>query len=145
MEYSLHYKLRDCHTNCQRAIVRDIQERTSLSPGEPKILEFLAEHEPCEQKWIAQGCNLDSASVTGILRRMEERKLIKRENRNGNRRSLYVSLTELGRKMETEVEKTFAAVDGQALEGLSEQEQRELLRLLDVVSRNLTPAAKEEL
>lgn len=71
MENSLHYKLRICHTNCQKSIVTDIKSKTDLRPGEPKILEFLAEHEPCEQKVIAAGCNLDSASVTGILGRME--------------------------------------------------------------------------
>ena len=93
MENSLHYKLRICHTNCQKSIVTDIKHKTDLRPGEPKILEFLAEHEPCEQKVIAAGCNLDSASVTGILGRMEKRELIKRETKNGNRRSLYVSRT----------------------------------------------------
>ena len=78
MENSLHYKLRICHTSCQKSIVIDIKSKTDLRPGEPKILEFLAEHEPCEQKVIAAGCNLDSASVTGILGRMEKRELIKR-------------------------------------------------------------------
>ena len=99
MENSLHYKLRICHTNCQKSIVIDIKSKTDLRPGEPKILEFLAEHEPCEQKVIAAGCNLDSASVTGILGRMEKRGLIKRETKNGNRRSLYVSRTEHGEQM----------------------------------------------
>ena len=77
----LHYKLRICHTSCQKSIVIDIKSKTDLRPGEPKILEFLAEHEPCEQKVIAAGCNLDSASVTGILGRMEKRELIKRETK----------------------------------------------------------------
>ena len=75
-------------TNCgsairtvRKSIVTDIKHKTDLRPGEPKILEFLAEHEPCEQKVIAAGCNLDSASVTGILGRMEKRELIKRETK----------------------------------------------------------------
>ena len=65
-------------------IVQDLKNETDLKPGEPKILEFLAEHEPCEQKAIAHGCDLDSASVTGILRRMEDRGLIHREMKDGN-------------------------------------------------------------
>lgn len=90
MENSIHYKLRECHTNCQKTIIGRIKENTDLRPGEPKILEFLLEHEPCEQKQIATGCSLDSASVTGILGRMEKRGLVKRENMNGNRRSMSV-------------------------------------------------------
>ena len=122
MENSLHYKLRICHTNCQKSIVTDIKHKTDLRPGEPKILEFLAEHEPCEQKVIAAGCNLDSTSVTGILGRMEKRELIRRETKNGNRRSLYVSRTELGEKMTEVVEETFALVDSRAVEGLTKEE-----------------------
>ena len=41
-------------------IVQDLKNETDLKPGEPKILEFLAEHEPCEQKAIAHGCDLES-------------------------------------------------------------------------------------
>lgn len=99
--------------NCQKAIVSDIKKKTGLRPGEPKILEFLSEHEPCEQKDIAAGCNLDSASVTGILGRMETRGLVMREMKNGNRRSLYVSMTEHGKEMMQDVEETFALVDRQ--------------------------------
>lgn len=138
MKNSLHYKLRACHTNCQKSIVQNIKTKTDLRPGEPKILEFLAEHEPCEQKEIAEGCNLDSASVTGILRRMETRDLIKREFKNGNRRSLYVSMTEYGKEMSEKVENTFSFVDGLAVKNLSKDEIDEFIRLLDIVNLNLT-------
>ena len=48
MKDSLHYRLRACHLSCQKRIVQDLKNETDLKPGEPKILEFLAEHEPCE-------------------------------------------------------------------------------------------------
>lgn len=144
MENSLHYKLRICHTNCQKSIVIDIRSKTDLRPGEPKILEFLAEHEPCEQKVIAAGCNLDSASVTGILGRMEKRGLIKRETKNGNRRSLYVSRTEHGEQMTEVVEETFTFVDKRAVEGLTKAEVKELERLLERVSQNLVALSEEQ-
>lgn len=137
MENSLHYRLRACHTNCQKAIIHHIKEQTQLRPGEPKILEFLAEHEPCEQKEIAAGCNLDSASVTGILGRMETRGLVKREMKQGNRRSLYVSMTPYGKGLQEEVEKTFDLVDQAAEKGLTEQEKKEFARLLELVNHNL--------
>lgn len=144
MENSLHYKLRACHMNCQKAIVSDIKKKTGLRPGEPKILEFLSEHEPCEQKDIAAGCNLDSASVTGILGRMETRGLVMREMKNGNRRSLYVSMTEHGKEMMQDVEETFALVDRQAIKGLSGEEISELMRLLAAVNQNLTVLSEEK-
>lgn len=138
MENSIHYKLRECHTNCQKTIIGRIKENTDLRPGEPKILEFLLEHEPCEQKQIATGCSLDSASVTGILGRMEKRGLVKRENMNGNRRSLYVSMTDEGRRLSKVVEDTFLSVDSAAIKGMSEDEVSEFMRLLGIINNNLT-------
>ena len=104
MEHSLHYQLRACHTNCQKAIITKLRQTGDLRPGEPKILEFLLEHEPCEQKTIAAGCGLDPASVTGILGRMESRGLVTRACRDGNRRSLFVTMTDYGRTLAREVE-----------------------------------------
>lgn len=138
MENSIHYKLRECHTNCQKTIIGRIKENTDLRPGEPKILEFLLEHEPCEQKQIATGCSLDSASVTGMLGRMEKRGLVKRENMNGNRRSLYVSMTDEGRRLSKVVEDTFLSVDSAAIKGMSEDEVSEFMRLLGIINNNLT-------
>lgn len=138
MENSIHYKLRECHTNCQKTIIGRIKENADLRPGEPKILEFLLEHEPCEQKQIAAGCSLDSASVTGILGRMEKRGLVKRENMNGNRRSLYVSMTDEGRRLSKVVEDAFLAVDNAAVKGMSEDEVSEFMRLLGIINNNLT-------
>lgn len=137
MKDSLHYKLRACHTNCQKMIVQDLKKETDLKPGEPKILEFLAEHEPCEQKEIAHGCDLDSASVTGILRRMEERDLIHREMKDGNRRSLYVSMTALGRLRLQNVEQTFHKIDEMALSGFSDKDRKAFFHMLDLVYNNL--------
>ena len=83
MKNSLHYRLRASHTVCQKSIVSDLKSQTDLKPGEPKIIEFLAENQPCEQKEIAAGCDIDPASVTGLLRRMENHNLIERHIKNG--------------------------------------------------------------
>lgn len=144
MENSLHYKLRNCHTNCQKVIVQGIKHGTNLKPGEPKILEYLAEHEPCEQKEIAIGCNIDSASVTGILGRMEARKLIKRETKNGNRRSLYVSRTLEGQELTEKVEQVFKLADSGAIEGISHEELNTFIKVLEKVNDNLLNILKEQ-
>lgn len=142
MYNSLHYKLRAAHVNCQKTILKHVRSMTELKPGEPKILEFLMEYQPCEQKQIAAGCDLDPSSVTGILKRMEQRGLIQREAADGNRRSLYVSLTAYGKEMEARVEQAFAAADRRAVQGLTEAECRELERLLEHVNRNLLEEQK---
>ena len=67
-----------------------------LSPGQPKIPEFLAQHGEHEQKGIADYCEIEPATVGSILLRMETAGLVTRRNRPDNRRSLYVSLTPKG-------------------------------------------------
>lgn len=131
---SLHYKLRACHIACQKNIITDIQKNTFLKSGEPKVLEFLFEHEPCEQKEIAAGCDLKPSSIAELLSRMEARKLIKRDTSDNNRRSLFVSRTSLGIEMTEKVEESFKKIDQYVLENLMDSEQAELIRLLDKVN-----------
>ena len=137
MEHSLHYQLRACHTNCQKAIITKLRQTGDLRPGEPKILEFLLEHEPCEQKTIAAGCGLDPASVTGILGRMESRGLVTRACRDGNRRSLYVYLTEKGRANAARIEEAFAALESAAFEGIPETEREAFMAVFCRIYENL--------
>ena len=62
MKDSLHYRLRACHLSCQKMIVQDLKNETDLKPGEPKILEFLAEHEPLVI-YIGNGRTVEAAST----------------------------------------------------------------------------------
>lgn len=107
-----------------------------LSPGQPKILEFLAEYGEHEQKDIAGYCEIEPATVGNILTRMEAAGLIVRRNRPHNRRSLYVSLTPKGEEMARTVRDVFAAAEAQVTAGLSEEERAALLRLLSKCVQN---------
>ena len=81
--------------------------------------------------------------MTGILRRMETRNLIKRETKNGNRRSLYVSMTEYGKEMAENVEDTFSFVDQRVVKGMSQKEINEFMRLLEIANNNLIDLLEE--
>lgn len=81
--------------------------------------------------------------MTGILRRMETRNLVKRETKNGNRRSLYVSMTEYGKEMAENVEDTFSFVDQRVVKGMSQKEINEFMRLLEIANNNLINLLEE--
>lgn len=81
--------------------------------------------------------------MTGILRRMEARNLVKRETKNGNRRSLYVSMTEYGKEMAENVEDTFSFVDQRVVKGMSQKEINEFMRLLEIANNNLIDLLEE--
>lgn len=81
--------------------------------------------------------------MTGILRRMETRNLVKRETKNGNHRSLYVSMTEYGKEMAENVEDTFSFVDQRVVKGMSQKEINEFMRLLEIANNNLIDLLEE--
>lgn len=107
-----------------------------LSPGQPKILEFLAEYGEHEQKDIAAYCEIEPATVGSILLRMETAGLVTRRNRSNNRRSLYVSLTPKGQQMAQILQGIFAEAEAQITAGLTEEERATLLQLLTKCLQN---------
>lgn len=74
---------------------------------------------------------------------METRNLVKRETKNGNLRSLYVSMTEYGKEMAENVEDTFSFVDQRVVKGMSQKEINEFMRLLEIANNNLIDLLEE--
>lgn len=137
MNQELHYIVRLCHTLCNKKILKQTGI-LGLSPGQPKILELLEYHNGCEQKEIAKACEIEPATVTNLLARMEEAHLIERKQLNGNRRSWHVFLTTEGEGVTQKVLKIFEEVKKEAFEGFTMEEQVETLRLLTKMFDNLS-------
>ena len=95
MDTSFHYLLMTAQGLFQRKVMAQLSE-AGLTAGQPKVLDYLGLHNGSVQKAIAAGCQIDPATLTGILNRMEEKGLIYRQTENGNRRSLHVYLTDEG-------------------------------------------------
>lgn len=107
-----------------------------LMPGQPKVLEHLAEHEGCLQRDIARACVMDRATVTGVLARMEESGLVERRPKQGDRRALEVRLSNGGWEAAERVACCGAEVDEIACAGMSVAEREELSRLLTRMIEN---------
>ncbi len=110
---SLHYLLMKANCAVKRAVQAE-SAKLGLTPGQPKILEFLEKHGESDQKTVAADCEIEQATVGGILLRMEEAGLIERRRRAGNRRSLYVSLTPSGADAARRMGAAFEAIDRRA-------------------------------
>lgn len=141
---SLHYLLMKAHVNLNRWILNEAAE-LGLSPGQPKVLEYLMEWGESNQKTIADYCEIEQATVGSILTRMERDGLIVRTQREGNRRSLYVSLTPKGREMGERMAEVFRRADALAAAGLSEEERTLLPVLLEKVYCSVSGEKGEKL
>lgn len=97
MKETLHYLLMADHFLFQKTLFGKIKE-TGLSIGQPKVLDYLKEHDGTTQREIAAACQIEPASLTSILNGMEKANLIERKTLDGNRRSWHIFLTEKGKE-----------------------------------------------
>mgnify|MGYP002529435060 CR=1 FL=1 len=78
MDISLHYLTMANHLLIQKRILEKVKE-SGLTLGQPKVLDYLKNHDGASQKEIAAGCFIEAGSLTSILNRMEEKGLIQTE------------------------------------------------------------------
>lgn len=137
---SLHYLLMKTHSLFSKLVMTEASH-AGLTSGQPKVLEYLTLFGEADQKTIAAYCEIEPATVGSILLRMEENGLILRRQKAGNRRSLYVSLTDKGRDAAARVEEIFHTVEADAARELSPDEVHLLQELLNKLCTGLQPNA----
>ena len=136
MKDTLHYLIMANQMLVQRQLL-DQLKNTDLTIGQPKVLDYLADHDGSNQKEMAKGCFLEAGSLTSILNRMEAKGLIERRMLHGNRRTWYVFLTEQGKTYQKLVQEVFDRIEQQALEGISREELDAFMKIQKKIFENL--------
>lgn len=136
MDDSFHYLSMINHMIVQKKLMEQLKD-TGLTLGQPKVLDYLKDHDGVSQKEIAAGCIIEAGSLTSILNRMEEKNLIERKMLNGNRRTFHIFMTESGKKNQKLVEETFEKIEETALNNVSEEEQKVFMEIFLRIYRNL--------
>lgn len=140
---TIHHQLLVAFGRSNHAMLSRTREY-GLMPGQPKVLEYVAENEGCLQRDIAHACAMDRATVTGVLARMEEAGLVTRTPKAGDRRALEVRLTDAGWLEAEHVTCCGAEVDAIACAGMTPEEREELSSLLGRVIANFEAAGEHE-
>lgn len=134
---SLHYLLMADHFMLQKALIAEIRG-TGLTPGQPKVLDYLLTHEGRAQKEIAGGCHIEPATLTRILTGMEKQGYLERRVPEEDRRTSHIYLTDKGRETASRLENIFAGIENHALSGFSPGESQMLCELLSRVYENMS-------
>ena len=129
MKESLHYLLMANHFMIQKALVTSVKD-TGLTSGQPKVLDYLKNHNGAVQKDIAAGCHIEPASLTAILNGMETNGLIERRLCPDNHRFYNVYLTETGRLYVGRLENEFDTIESYALQNFSKADKEQLIEYL---------------
>ena len=105
--------------------------------GELISLRLLAGSEGMSQKDLADMLYLSRPRVTSILQGLEKAGAVRREIDPADQRITRVFLTDEGRRQERENRAAFEDYINQTIGKLSDQDKRELARLLDEVSGHI--------
>ena len=133
---SYHKLMMENHTLFSKMVFERLSGQ-ELSAGQPKVLEYLIEHDGVAQKDIAEACIIEPATVTSLLARMEKTGLIDRRSREDDKRYILVYLTEKGRARAEASVNVLSDVEEHVFEGFSDAEREAFISYLERVNGNL--------
>ena len=143
MDTSLHYLTMANQMLIQKRLLERVKA-SGLTLGQPKVLDYLKNHDGASQKEIAAGCFIEAGSLTSILNRMEEKGLIERRMLNGNRRTFHIFMTEAGKKSQKIVEEAFVEIEDTAWKDISSEEAETFMKIYHKIYSNLSGTGCEE-
>ena len=110
-----------------------------LTLAQSRVLTFLNEQDGiATQKEIEDYLQVSHPTGVGLVSRMEQNELVETWFDPENRRNKMVRLTEKSKKIGENMDEVTEQHDKALLNGLSEQEQAELNRMLNIILKNLT-------
>lgn len=90
---------------------------------------------PWTQSDLGKRLVVTRASITSVLDKLEEKKLVRRASVPDNRRIYHVELTERGRALVDKAENVYRSTIHRTLDGFPEKDCRQLIRLLEGVRK----------
>ena len=135
MSSSFHYLVMAQHSIFQKKLLAKLKG-TGLTSGQPKVLDYLKDHDGASQKDIAHGCHIEPGTLTTLLNRMEEIGLVERRMLGGNRRSFYVFMTDLGKAKLKLITDAFNELEEEAFSGISAEDRENFMNLFHKIYKN---------
>ncbi|HEX9799432.1 MAG TPA: MarR family transcriptional regulator [Thermoanaerobaculia bacterium] len=114
-----------------------VLEPHDLTVQQYNVLRILrgALPDPLPTMEIAERMMEKTPAITGLLDRLESKRLVARERQSDDRRCVRCSITPAGRELLAALDGPIDRADAEALAGLDGEEIRRLTRLLALVAR----------
>lgn len=114
----------------------------NLSAQEIRVLRTIDREKCCIMSGIAGAIRLSLSSVTGLIDRLVEKKLVNRDRSHDDRRVVQVELTKEGRELHQAASEGRLEFARGLLKTLSAEEQEVLISLLGKISERIKPEKK---
>jgi len=109
---------------------RSYMSRLNLTAVQGMVLNFLKDRDYITSKDLGERTLLDSATLTGILDRLEKQALVVRRAHPSDRRAVIICLTDAGRDLTQQTDQEAVAANQDFLQSLDRDEQAQLKTLL---------------
>lgn len=136
MSQSFHYTLMAVQAMIQKKLLASLKD-TGLTAGQPKILDYLQEHNGANQTEIARACHIEAGSLTSVLNRMESSGLVERRTLNDNRRTFYIFLTDRGKELSDAVVDSFRHLEDTVFTDIPETDREQFMNTFLRICENL--------
>jgi DNA-binding MarR family transcriptional regulator len=105
------------HARVTEALERELQRKHGLSVTEFEALQRLAEedHQGCRLQQLVDNVHMSQSALSRLISRLTDEGLVERRHCSEDRRGVYASLTDAGRKRLAEAEPTHVEVLGRTL------------------------------
>lgn len=118
--------------------------KCNLTAGQPRMINYLFEHNGCIQREIAADCHMEPASVTSVLNSMEKSGLVEKRPVKGDKRALEVWLTNKGLEKKKVIDRIFISMADECFQGFSEEEKQLAGDFLTRIFRNMIDGEQQE-
>lgn len=110
-----------------------------ITPVQAMVLNFLSEEDRITAGELGKRIELDSATLTGLLDRLEGARLIERRGNPDDRRSIKIHLTPQGRKTGLEAGRLIQEANREFLAAFTEAEKGLLIELIQKMRTQPVP------
>ena len=126
----------------KRNYLRPYLVQLGLGPGQPKLLDYLAQHGPCRQRQLAEYFEIDPAAVSRMLDGLEKGGFITRQADPDSRRAGLIGATEKGRAASTTWQAHCARAEELMLQDFSPEERAYFRDYLKRAGQNIRRAGQ---
>lgn len=119
----------------------DKLKSSGVTPGQFPVLMCLWEQDGLTQRELYERVNIEQATMSNTLARMERDSLVKREPDPADRRASRVHLTSYAKKLESTLSSAAKATNKKALGALKKKDKKALLDAMETLIDNLEAEA----
>jgi MarR family transcriptional regulator, organic hydroperoxide resistance regulator len=127
-----------------RRITKELARRADLTGPQLTVVKLLEQIGDMSLSELSERIRAQNSTVTGIIDRMEREGLVLRERSTEDRRVVFIRLTPKGTDLAREIPVEPMEIFKGALESLSAQEMKDLMRILTKLARRVRQIVRRD-